>query len=48
MIRLLCETGAETFCAIRSYLATTRKHGINALETLTQLHNGRTWLPETT
>jgi transposase len=40
-------TGAETFCAIRSYLSTARKHGINALEALTNLHNGRTWLPGT-
>lgn len=39
--------GAHTFCAIRSYLATTRKHGINALDALTQLHNGHTWLPQT-
>ncbi|MEV6925810.1 transposase [Dactylosporangium sp. NPDC051485] len=30
-------TGAETFCAIRSYLATARKHSINALEALTDL-----------
>jgi transposase len=40
--------GAATFCAIRSYLSTTRKHGVNALDALTQLHNGHTWLPETT
>jgi len=40
-------TGATTFCAIRSYLTTTRKHGITALQALTQLHNGNTWLPET-
>jgi len=40
-------TGATTFCNIRSYLATTRKHGITALQALTQLHNGNTWLPET-
>jgi transposase len=40
-------TGATTFCAIRSYLATTRKHGITALQALTQLHNGNAWLPET-
>jgi transposase len=39
--------GAEIFCAIRSYLSTTRKHGINALDALTQLHNGRTRLPGT-
>jgi len=38
-------TGAETFCAIRSYLSTARKQGINALEALTRLHNGQTWLP---
>jgi transposase len=40
-------TGAHTFCAIRSYLTTTRKNGITALEALTQLHNGNTWLPTT-
>jgi transposase len=40
-------TGAQTFCAIRSYLTTTRKHGITALQALTQLHNGNTWLPTT-
>lgn len=39
--------GAQTFCAIRSYLSTTRKHGINALDALTMLHNGQTWLPGT-
>ena len=40
--------GAETFCAIRSYLSTARKQGINALEALTKLHNGHAWLPGTT
>jgi transposase len=39
--------GAETFCAIRSYLSTARKQGINALDALTRLHNGRAWLPGT-
>ena len=38
--------GAHTFCAIRSYLTTTRKHDITALQALTQLHNGQAWLPE--
>jgi transposase len=38
--------GAETFCAIRSYLAATRKHGINALEALTKLHNERPGSPK--
>jgi len=40
--------GAETFCAIRSYLSTARKQGTNTLEALTKLHNGRTWIPGTT
>jgi len=40
-------TGAEIFCAIRSYLSTARKQGVNSLDALTELHNGRTWLPET-
>jgi transposase len=40
-------TGAEIFCAIRSYLSTTRKQSINALDALTRLHNGQVWLPRT-
>lgn len=39
--------GAQTFCAIRSYLSTTRKHGMNALDALTMLHKGQCWLPGT-
>lgn len=39
--------GAETFCAIRSYLSTAHKHGLNALDALTQLHRGRAWIPGT-
>lgn len=35
----------EQFCAIRSYLATTAKHGIGLLNALTQLTNHRPWLP---
>lgn len=38
-------TGAEQFCVIRSYLATTAKHGIGLLDALTQLTNQRPWLP---
>jgi hypothetical protein len=38
-------TGAEQFCAIRSYLATTAKHGIGLLDALTRLTNRRPWLP---
>jgi transposase len=39
--------GAQQFCAIRSYLATAAKHGINLLDALTQLAAGDPWLPET-
>lgn len=38
-------TGAETFCAIRSYLATAAKHGINFFESLTMLAQRRPWTP---
>jgi len=37
--------GAETFCAIRSYLATAAKHGINFFASLTMLAERRPWLP---
>jgi transposase len=40
--------GAEQFCAIRSYLATTTKHGIGLLDALTRLTNRHPWLPSTT
>jgi transposase InsO family protein len=40
-------TGAETFCAIRSYLSTARKQGVNALDALSRLHNGSVWMPGT-
>jgi transposase len=39
--------GAEEFCAIRSYLATTARHGIGALDALTSAFQGRPWIPET-
>jgi hypothetical protein len=38
-------TGAEDFTAIRSYLATAAKHGIGFLHALTELIQGRPWLP---
>jgi Transposase IS66 family len=38
--------GATTFCALRSYLSTTRKHGRDALTALRELHEGQPWLPE--
>jgi transposase len=40
-------TGAEEFCAIRSYLATTARHGISALDALTRAFQGKPWIPET-
>jgi transposase len=40
-------SGAEQFCTIRSYLATTAKHGIGLLDALTRLTNRHPWLPST-
>jgi transposase len=37
--------GARQFCAIRSYLATTAKHGLGLLDALTRLTNRNPWLP---
>jgi len=39
-------TGAEIFCAIRSYLATAARHGIGALDALTRAATGSPWIPE--
>jgi transposase len=38
-------TGAQQFCAIRSYLSTAAKHGIHFFDTLVMLAEGRPWLP---
>ncbi len=40
-------TGAETFCTIRSYLATATRHGINWLDALIMAAQGDPWIPET-
>jgi transposase len=40
-------TGAEQFCAIRSYLSTAAKHGVDFFEALVHLAEGRPWMPET-
>lgn len=37
--------GAETFCALRSYVASVRKNGIHVLDALTTLLGGDPWLP---
>jgi hypothetical protein len=41
-------TGARQFCALRSYLSTTAKHGIAMLDVLARLAMGRPWLPTDT
>jgi transposase len=38
-------TGAQHFCAIRSYLSTATKQGRNHLEVLAMLAEGQPWLP---
>lgn len=38
-------TGAQQFCAIRSYLSTAAKHHRNFLDTLIMLAEGQPWLP---
>jgi hypothetical protein len=37
--------GAERFAHLRSYLSTTRKHGIPAIDALTRLFAGDPWMP---
>ncbi|MGH3856068.1 MAG: hypothetical protein ACRDR6_21780 [Pseudonocardiaceae bacterium] len=39
-------TGAQQFCAIRSYLATAAKHGTHFFAALTTLAEGRPCLPQ--
>jgi transposase len=38
-------TGAQQFCAIRSYLSTAAKHGKHFFETLVMLAEAQPWLP---
>jgi len=40
-------TGAEAFCAIRSYLSTAAKHDIRWLDALTRAAAGNPWIPGT-
>jgi hypothetical protein len=39
---------AETFCAIRSYLATAARNGIGWLDALIRAAEGNPWIPDTT
>lgn len=41
-------TGADTFCALRSYVSTVRKNGAELLNAITDLLDGDPWLPATT
>lgn len=39
-------SGAETFCALRSYISTSRKHGINVIDAIQQALAGHPFVPE--
>jgi transposase len=39
------QAGAERFAHLRSYLSTTRKNGITAIDALTHLFEGNPWMP---
>ena len=41
-------TGAQQFCAIRSYLSTAAKHGRRPFDVLTELTGGNVWIPAAT
>jgi hypothetical protein len=39
------QAGATRFANVRSYLSTTRKNDVGALDALTRLFNGDPWMP---
>ncbi len=39
------QAGAVRFAHLRSYLSTTRKHGISAMDALVRLYEGNPWMP---
>jgi hypothetical protein len=39
------QAGAERFADLRSYLSTTRKNGISAIDALSRLFQGDPWMP---
>jgi transposase len=41
-------TGAQQFCAIRTYLSTAAKHGLSFLDALTMLTEAHPWMPTAT
>jgi len=42
------DDSAQHFAAIRSYIATARKHGVGALDVIARLFRGDVWMPPTT
>jgi transposase len=40
-------TGAEIFCAIRSYISTVRKHGLNVIDAIYDALSGNPFIPAT-
>jgi transposase len=40
-------TGADTFCAIRSYISTVRKHGLNVIDAIHNALTGNPFVPST-
>ena len=40
-------SGAETFCAIRSYISTARKHGLNVIDAIYDALTGSPFIPST-
>ncbi|MGH8980554.1 MAG: IS66 family transposase [Acidimicrobiales bacterium] len=42
------DDSAQHFAAIRSYIATARKHGIGALDVIARLFSGDVWMPPAT
>jgi transposase len=38
-------TGAETFCALRSYISTVRKHGLNVIDAIYDALTGHPFIP---
>jgi transposase len=39
------QTGADTFCAIRSYISTARKHGLNVIDAIYDAFVGHPFIP---
>ena len=40
------QAGAETFCSIRSYISTARKHGCNVIGVIHDAFSGHPFIPD--